>query len=163
MNKMKKLISVLLTIVFLCCNFTYCFANSSINNRQISDLGYVTTIIEEVTDDYISINSNYAIKHKVIRKEQTYYTSKKEAKCALIAIATFSIDYGKSVKCDKIEIQTKSYDDGWSVQNIKKSIKNSTKAEGKVSGEFTQKILGIKVKKIPVNMTITCDNNGNYY
>lgn len=73
--------------------------------------------------------------------------------------ATFTYT-GTTAFCTSASYSKTIYNSAWSFSNGS-ATRSANTATGK--GTFTKKVLGITTQTIPVNLTLTCDENGNVY
>lgn len=90
-------------------------------------------------------------------KNYTYYDSNGSSQWKAVLTGSFTYT-GTSATCTSSNVSVTIYDSTWSV-NSKSASKNGNTATAYV--QMVQKALGLTVKTVPVNMTLSCDSNGN--
>ena len=91
------------------------------------------------------------------RKVDTYYTSGVATAWQAVLKGTFSYT-GSSAACTASSCDVTIYDSAWYVVS-KSASKSGNTATAAVTMGF--KTLGVTVNKVPINMSLSCDANGN--
>lgn len=90
---------------------------------------------------------------------KTYTYTENDGTVAWKAVLNGSFSYtGSSAVCTSSICSVTIYDTAW-YQVSKTTSKNGATATAELTMGY--KLLGITMKKVPVNMTLTCDPNGN--
>lgn len=124
-------------------------AETELATINFDDGSYMT--VEIITSETRASGS------KTGAKQYTYYDSSSVAQWKAVLTGTFTYT-GSSATCTSSSMDVTIYDSSWYVIS-KSSSKSGSKAIGSaIIGEKT----GVtSVAKIPVNLTLTCDANGN--
>ena len=149
---MKKLISLMLSIVIL---LTMCIVTSAASNTKndtIINFDDGSYIIIEISE-YVSTR---ATNTKTGQKSYTYYDSDDVIQWKATLTATFTYT-GTSSTCTNANITYNVYDSNWKITEA-----TSSKSENKATGKVTAKtyFLGIPTKTIEHTLNITCSASG---
>lgn len=105
----------------------------------------------------IASNDARASASKNGSKQYTYYNSSNEAQWKAVLSAVFTYD-GSSASCTSSDVSVTIFDSSWNVVS-KSSGKSGNTATGSVT--MGKKSAGVTVAKVPVNLSLSCDKNGN--
>ena len=148
---MKKVLCYALTLVVLL-GVLPIFAGATENNEEIicfRDGSYATV--------EITITESRASGNKTGNKVYTYYNSDSVTQWEAVLSGTFTYT-GSNASCTTSSMNVTIYDSSW--YTISKSAsKSGNRATG--SATIGEKLNGVTVAKIPVNLTLSCDANGN--
>lgn len=115
---------------------------------------------------YIEISEVYNVKASVSRASHTktgskdvkYFDSNDELLWKYTLNATFTYEPGVSSTCTNASYSNNIYDNKWSFSNGA-TTKSGNTAYG--AGLYIKKVLLIKVDEVEIDVSITCDSNGN--
>ena len=148
---MKKILCYVLTAVLLFSVMPVCASAAETNMETIyyADGSYAT--IEVMTSDIRASGS------KTGNKVYTYYNSDSVTQWKAVLSGTFAYT-GSSASCTSSSMNVTIYDSSW--YTISKSASKSGNA-AMGSATIGEKLNGVTVMKVPVNLTLQCDANGN--
>ncbi len=152
---MKKIISILTLIclfVALPCN---AFAQSE-QTTESNDQSY-TTYLDDGSYYVTTVTESMARSTKTGSKTTIYNDSNGNAQWKVVVTGTFSYT-GTSSTCTSVSHSVTIYDDAWYTYS-QTSYKSSNKAIAEVT--MKKKLLGIVTSTRSVNLTLSCDANGN--
>ncbi|MDO5153727.1 MAG: hypothetical protein Q4D50_10280 [Eubacteriales bacterium] len=150
---MKRILcfAVLLAVIFPIISIG-CMAKEENEETVVGyfdDGSYMTEMIE--------INGVRATGTITGTKTRTYYGSSGTTKWQAILTGKFSYN-GTSATCTSASIDVTIYDSAWYVISKSASRSGNTAYGTATLGE---KVLGVTVSEVPVNLTLSCDANGN--
>ena len=90
-------------------------------------------------------------------KQYTHYGSDGVTNWKAVLNGSFTYT-GSSATCTSSSVDVTIYDSSWYVIS-KSASKSGNKATGSVT--IGEKVLGITTTKVPINLTLQCDPNGN--
>lgn len=90
-------------------------------------------------------------------KKYTYYDDNNVSQWKAVLSGTFTYT-GSSATCTASSVDVTIYDSAWYVSS-KYASKSGNTAEASVT--MGHKVAGITITKVPVDLTLTCDANGN--
>lgn len=150
---MKKLISITLVLI----SFLIICPSVSAQDKIVgSDIIYLEDggyILIEVTDEY-SITRATVTKNK----NYTRYNGDSEAQWKITLTGSFTYN-GTTSNCSSCSCTVTIYDDIWYTSS-KTAWASGNTAYATV--EMGRKLLGVTVKRETVDLTLTCDKNGNF-
>lgn len=150
MKKFCLLLAFCLLIAFVPVNaFAVQSKESVINTIRFDDGSYIT-----IETDTIESRSGYSASG---RRLYTYYSSTDVKKWEATLFATFVYN-GTTCSCASSDIQVNILDSAWYIVS-KEPGRNGNVATGELTMGY--KFLGITTTKKTIEMSITCDANGN--
>lgn len=90
-------------------------------------------------------------------KQYTYYNSSSVSQWKAVLTGTFTYT-GSSSSCTASSVNVTIYDSSWYVIS-KSASKNGNTATG--TATIGEKVSGVTITRVPVNLTLSCDANGN--
>ena len=153
MNSMKRILSlVVVTMIIISIIPIACLAQTDNSEKiimQYSDGSYIT---ESVTE-YAARASGT----KTGTKTRTYYSSNGTTLWKVVLTGSFSFT-GTSSTCASSSCNATIYDSAWYVISKSSGKSGNTATASATIGE---RVLGVTVSRVPVELTLTCDANGN--
>ncbi len=158
---MKKIISILLALVFLTCT-----ATCSVGAIGVESLDAITTTTTQYLEDgsYIVTTLTQSASPRATTytkngyKTINLYNSDDELQWKYTLIGTFKVVEGVSVTCTDSTYTYEIVNDSWHLTDHTNSYSDNT-AYG--TAVFKKKVLFIVTKTENVNVLINCDKNGN--
>lgn len=146
---MKRLISALLLTALLVMAFPV--SGSAVDNDIIyfADGGYIIkeiSIIKSREAGTVTGNNTY-----------TYYDNNGDASWKAVLSGAFSYN-GSSATCTASSCDVTIYDSAWYIVS-KSASKSGNTATALVTMGY--KTLGVAINKVPININLSCDANGN--
>lgn len=160
---MKKLLSIVLTVILLLSLFTINIsASSNINNEIVisetteyfDDGSSVTTTISKQVSNVMPLASSYNLTGS---KTKTVKNADGEVLFKFKVTGTFSVTEGVSATCTAVSCSASDLASGWSLDSYTTS-KSGNKATA--TGHFVHKVLFITNVTQDVVNTLSCDANG---
>lgn len=149
---MKRMIScVLLFVMILTMLPTVGFA-SDVHETVVASYEDGSYMTEEISEQGIRASGS-----KTGTKTRNYYNSNNDLAWKVVLTGKFTYT-GSSATCTSSSINATIYNSAWYVVS-KSSSKTSNKAKG--TAVMGEKALGVTVGKVQVDLTLTCDANGN--
>lgn len=105
----------------------------------------------------IDIAQSRASGTKTGTKSQTYYGSAGDSEWKAVLTGTFTYT-GSSATCTSSSVDVTIYDSAWYVIS-KSASKSGNSANASVT--MGEKLLGVTVTKVPTELSLQCDVNGN--
>ena len=161
---MKRLLTLIVAVIFIFTFSISAFASNS-NEQYIpkdsivtywADGSYlVTTMTIDSKNDY----SKGLITNTISgTKSMHYYSDENQLEWEYHLTGTFYFVPGISAECIGATHSKTIHSDNWSLSNESTYYENNV-AHG--NGTFKKKVLFVTVKTIDVDLSITCDTNGN--
>ena len=163
---MRKTLAIVFILLLL---FTFClpiYASSTTpvitpNKDVINSITYFEDGSYLVISTAISTSSNYAKSGSYVKqsyKTAKYHSSDNELVWEYTLTGTFTVNPGVSAVCTNVTNSKNIYSNKWSFSDESTYASGNT-AYGK--GIFKKKLLLVTTEKVNIDMTITCDFNGN--
>lgn len=150
---MKRLVSlILLTLILLSVFPVACLAESKNTERVIVSFSDGSYITESITEYAARASGS-----KTGTKTRTYYSSSGTALWQVVLTGSFTFT-GTSSTCTSSSCSASIFDSAWYVIS-KSSGKSGNTATA--SAKIGERVLGVTVSRVPVDLTLTCDANGN--
>jgi hypothetical protein len=152
---MKKIISIFLALVTLVLMIPAAQASA-----QMSNSGLDIIYLEDGGYIMVELNTNSNTARTTISKSKvvTRYSDDDEMQWQIRLSGSFTYN-GSSAGCSSCNCTVTIYDDTWYTES-KTSWANGNTANATVV--MAQKLLGITVRRETVDLTLTCDKNGNF-
>mgnify|MGYP003296889458 CR=1 FL=1 len=147
---MKRLFSILLVAILMVSILPVAGSATETMETIYYDNGSYMTI--EVM--YSPVRATWSITGN---KQYTYYNSNSVSQWKAVLTGTFTYT-GSSSSCTASSVNVTIYDSSWYVIS-KSASKNGNTATG--AATIGEKVNGVTVTKVPVNLTLSCDANGN--
>lgn len=147
---MKRIFSILLVMIFML-TFLPVAGNAAEKVEMIyfDDGSYMTIEIA-----YSPARATWSVTGN---KQYTYYDSSSVSQWKAVLTGTFTYT-GTSSTCTASSVNVTIYDSSWYMIS-KSASKSGNKATAAVT--MGEKADGVTIMKIPVNLTLICDANGN--
>ena len=158
---MKKLLSVILTVVLLFTAFsifTVLAENEVVVSREIiynPDGSYTEIVVTEKINNIMPCAETYT---KSGTKNGHRYDENGKLKYTFTVHGTFTVRAGVSATCTNASYSTSNIASGWSLDSASTG-KSANKAIGNAT--FKYKVLLITSKTEDISVTLSCDGNGN--
>ena len=152
---MKKLFSLILTLVLICTAFSsqvYADSADTVTSRSVETFEDGSYIVTELT-----VTSYARSTVKSALKTKTYYSASNDALWDATLLATFEYEYGVSCEAVAAGISYNIYSDYWEF------VHKTSRCNLKVAFGTIQMLNTVNDTIYTYQITITCDEYGNCY
>ena len=146
---MKRIISFLMAFLLIVSVFPLVGTAAEMEIVYFPDGSYMTVELER--------NNTRASGSVTGNKRYTYYDENDSAQWQAVLTGSFTYT-GSSATCTSSSISTTIYDSYWYVVS-KSASKSGSKATGSVVMGYN--LDGVTISRVPANLTLSCDANGN--